>query len=70
MQIQKKQEEEMKLAYGMCAEHGSPNELVCLSGCDCRVCPHCALFGAHQGHDVRPESEVITLIGDHTHQLD
>jgi len=49
----------MKLAFGTCVEHGNPNELVCLSGCESRVCPHCALFGFHQGHDVRTEQEVF-----------
>ena len=31
-----------------------------------RVCPKCALFGPHQGHDVKQESEVLSIIADHT----
>ena len=68
-ELQKKQEEQMKRAFGVCAEHQAPKELVCLSGCQQRVCPHCALFGSHQGHDVREEHEVISLIGEHTSSL-
>ncbi len=60
----------MKKAVGFCSEHQALKELVCLSGCECRVCPHCALFGVHQGHDVREESEVLALITEHSSQLD
>jgi len=59
----------MKKAVGFCREHSAMKELVCLSGCECRVCPHCALFGVHQGHDVREEQEVRALINDHTKSL-
>ena len=52
-------------SFGMCPEHQACKELICLSGCQVRVCPKCALFGAHQGHDVREESEVFSLIGEH-----
>ena len=34
-----------------------------------RVCPHCALFGRCQGHDVREEQEVFALIGEQTKAL-
>ena len=68
-EIKKKQEEQMMRAVGFCREHQAVKELVCLSGCQCRVCPHCALFGVHQGHDVREEQQVLALIGDHSKSL-
>ena len=64
-----KQDEEKNRAFGICSEHGNPKELICLSGCNVRVCAHCALFGAHRGHDVKEETEVLQLIGEHTYQL-
>mgnify|MGYP006922973100 CR=1 FL=1 len=53
----------------MCAEHQACKELICLSGCQVRVCPHCALFGTHKGHDVRKESEVFSLITGHSNSI-
>ena len=68
-EIQKKQEEQMKKSVGFCNEHKALKELVCLSGCQVRVCPHCALFGKHQNCDVRQEAEVIAMITNHTDSL-
>ena len=59
----------MQKALGVCQEHQACKELVCLSGCNIRVCPHCALFGRCQGHDVREEQEVFALIGEQTKAL-
>ena len=40
-----------------CSEHGHASELICLK-CKTKVCPRCALFGSHKGHDVKEMSEV------------
>ncbi|MFO0117308.1 MAG: B-box zinc finger protein [bacterium] len=32
------------------------NELACVT-CKQRICPHCALFGGHKGHEVKEEKE-------------
>lgn len=34
-----------------------------------RICSNCALFGAHKGHDVRPEQEVLDQINLRTECL-
>jgi hypothetical protein len=68
-ELKKKKNEALEKTVGFCKEHDRPQELVCLSGCRVRVCPHCALFGAHKGHDVREESEVQGLITEHSRQL-
>ena len=50
----------------ICKEHGRKLEIVCLDH-KCRICTNCALFGAHKGHNVRPEEEVhreIAVRGD------
>ena len=59
----------MKKAVGFCQEHRAVKELICLSGCQTRVCPHCALFGTHKGHDVRDETAVLSLIGEQHESL-
>lgn len=37
--------------------------------CKERTCSNCALFGAHKGHDVRPEQEVLDQINLRTECL-
>ena len=59
----------MKKAVGFCEEHRAVKELICLSECKTRICPHCALFGGHQGHDVREEQQVLSLITDNSESL-
>lgn len=68
-ELKKRKTEAIAQTLGICKEHQRPQELVCLSGCKARVCPHCALFGAHKGHDVREESEVQSMITEHSCQL-
>lgn len=68
-ELKKKKALAVEKTLGICKEHDRPLELVCL-GCKVRVCPHCALFGAHKGHDVREESEVQNLISEHAKQLE
>ena len=65
----KQKENAAEKAYGLCTEHEKPNELICLSGCKVRVCPHCALFGTHKGHEVREEHEVQAIVAEHSSQL-
>ena len=65
----KQKENAAEKAYGLCTEHEKPNELICLSGCKVRVCPHCALFGTHKGHEVREENEVQAIVAEHSSQL-
>lgn len=48
-----------------CQDHNRPSELVCLK-CKVKVCPHCALFGSHKGHDVREMSEVHALLKENS----
>lgn len=43
-------------------------ELACLT-CKIRVCPHCALFGNHRGHEVREEAEIQEIMKMNTEQL-
>ena len=42
----------------LCPIHGKPLDVICVT-CKERTCSNCALFGAHKGHDVRPEQEVL-----------
>ena len=69
-ELKKKKAQAAEKTFGICKDHERPQELVCLSGCKVRVCPHCALFGAHKGHDVREEAEVQGLISEHSKQLE
>ena len=52
----------------MCPIHGKPLDVICVT-CKERTCSNCALFGAHKGHDVRPEQEVLDQINLRTECL-
>ena len=52
----------------MCPIHGKPMDLISVTSKE-RICASCALFGAHKGHDVRPEQEVIEQINLRTECL-
>lgn len=45
----------------MCPEHQRKLEIICISDRS-RICSNCALFGAHKGHDIRMENEVVNEI--------
>ena len=45
----------------MCPEHQRKLEIICISDRS-RICSNCALFGAHKGHDIRMEAEVVNEI--------
>ena len=45
----------------MCPEHNRKIEIICIT-CQTRICSNCALFGAHKGHDIRMENEVVSEI--------
>jgi len=47
--------------FKVCLEHGKLRSLICID-CQQHVCETCALFGSHQGHDVRQTSEVMNDI--------
>ena len=52
----------------LCPIHGKPLDLINVTTKD-RTCSSCALFGAHKGHDVRPEQEVLDQINLRTECL-
>lgn len=52
----------------LCAEHGRKLEIICIQ-CRQRICSTCALFGAHKGHDVRMEQEVVNELTIRTELL-
>ena len=52
----------------MCPEHGRKLEIICIQ-CRVRICSTCALFGAHKGHDVRMEQEVVNELTIRTELL-
>lgn len=45
----------------LCPLHKKKLEVICVT-CREKVCPNCALFGAHTNHDIRPEEEVMQSI--------
>lgn len=45
----------------ICPEHQRKLEIICISDRS-RICSNCALFGAHKGHDIRMETEVVSEI--------
>ena len=52
----------------MCPEHNRKLEIICIQ-CRVRICSTCALFGAHKGHDVRMEQEVVNELTIRTELL-
>lgn len=54
--------------HDLCPIHGKPMDLINVT-CKERTCSNCALFGAHKGHDVRPEQEVLDQINLRTECL-
>lgn len=62
------QAKQLEDQVGYCQQHQNLSELACLT-CRCRVCPHCALFGSHKGHEVREEKEAQALMKEHSDQL-
>ena len=52
----------------MCLEHNRKLEIVCIQDRQ-RICSTCALFGAHKGHDVRMEQEVVEELSVRTELL-
>ncbi len=55
-------------SVGICQQHQSVNELACVT-CKQRICPHCALFGGHKGHEVKEEKEAQEIIQNNSEQL-
>ena len=52
----------------MCPEHNRKVEIICIQD-RMRICSTCALFGAHKGHDVREEQDVVTELTIRTELL-
>ena len=52
----------------LCAEHNRKVEIICIQD-RTRICSTCALFGAHKGHDVRMEQEVVNELTIRTELL-
>jgi hypothetical protein len=38
----------------MCPEHNKKLEIICIDD-QMRICPNCALFGAHKNHEIKQE---------------
>jgi hypothetical protein len=36
----------------MCLYHTKKLEMICVTCDNMRICPHCAVFGEHKGHDI------------------
>lgn len=51
-----------------CEEHNRKLEIICIQD-RMRICSTCALFGAHKGHDVRMEHEVVGELAVRTELL-
>ena len=54
-------EEETAAEEELCSEHQRKVEIICITDRS-RICSNCALFGAHKGHDIRMENEVVSEI--------
>lgn len=56
----------------VCAQHSKPLATYC-QPCGTCVCINCALFGAHQGHQMRDLDDVyrehVATIGEHVTEL-
>lgn len=55
-------------AEDQCEEHKRKLEIICIQD-RMRICSTCALFGAHKGHDVRMEHEVVGELAVRTELL-
>lgn len=55
-------------AEDQCEEHNRKLEIICIQD-RMRICSTCALFGAHKGHDVRMEHEVVGELAVRTELL-
>lgn len=54
----------------LCSEHKRALEIICVnSECLKRICTNCALFGNHQGHQIKSEYDIVNYAENKTQEM-